>query len=111
MSERAYLAFVVKNIAEIHQEEDQIKRNAIYAAAEDFIKVLGLEDEDILVDFLGQQGDLTLYTTDMVRLDDVTAWGKKHVDKWKEMAAGIVGPDCQPYFEAEYEDGSMEMIE
>ena len=107
MSQSVYINFVVKNIQEIHEEEDEIKRNASYAAAQNFIKTIGFEHEEIIVDFIGQAGDLSLYSPGLINISGLTAWGEETVQKWKEMAFSVLGPDCRPVLEVEFADGGI----
>ena len=60
MSNQVYIAFIGKNNKEYHDAKDHSRIDAAYAEAKDFVQKCGLENEDVVVDYLGQEGDLTL---------------------------------------------------
>ncbi len=104
MSVNVNLSFEIHNIKEIHEEEDEVKRNAIYEAAKQFLEEEGILDQDMIVDFLGQEGYLAGYTTWPIIISGAYRWVPDVTKRWEEMAFRVLGPDCKPQVNVEYPD-------
>jgi len=104
MSVNLNLSFEIHHIKEIHEEEDEIKRNAIYEAAKKFLEEEGILDQDMIVDFLGQEGYLAGYTTSPIIISGAYRWVPDVTKRWEEMAFRVLGPGCKPKVEVEYPD-------
>ena len=104
MSVNLNVSFEIHNIAEIHSQEDETKRNAIYEAAKKFLDDEGILDQDMIVDFLGQEGYLAGYTTFPLVISRSYKWVPEVTERWAKMAIQVLGPDCKPKVEVEYPD-------
>jgi hypothetical protein len=104
MSVNLNISFEIHNIEEIHQEEDELKRNTIYEAAKKFLEEEGILNQDMLVDFLGQEGYLAAYTMSPLIISRSYSWVPDVTKRWEEMAISILGPSCKPIVKVEYPD-------
>lgn len=104
MSVNLDLSFEIHNIHHIHQEEDEVKRKAIVSAAEKFLQDEGILDQDMIVDFLGQEGYLAGYTTYPIIISRSYVWVPDVTERWEKMAHEVLGPDCDPKVVVEYPD-------
>lgn len=104
MSVNLNISFEIHNIKEIHEEEDETRRNAIYDAAKKFLEEEGILDQDMIVDFLGQEGYLAGYTTWPIIISGAYRWVPDVTKRWEEMAFRVLGPACKPKVEVEYPD-------
>lgn len=104
MSVNLDISFEIHNIEAIHKEETEVKRNEIYAAAKQFLTTEGILDQDMIVDFLGQEGYLAGYTTAPLSISRSYVWVPEVTKRWEDMAKSILGSTCQPKVVVEYED-------
>jgi len=104
MSINLNISFEVHNIKEIHDEEDETKRNELYKAAKKFLDDEGILDQDMIVDFLEQDGYLAAYTTFPIVVSRSYLWVPDVTERWAEMATKIVSPACKPLVQVEYPD-------
>ncbi|MCG8578188.1 MAG: hypothetical protein MI810_25135 [Flavobacteriales bacterium] len=93
------VSFEIHNIAQIHTEEDEVKRNLILEATNQFIKDEELPENEFIVDFLGQDGFLAAYTTGPIKVSKGFDWLDEASKRWNEMAHRVLGADCQPKVE------------
>lgn len=104
MSVNAKFRFEIHNIKDIHSQEDETKRDAIYDAAKNFLEEEGLLDNDVVVDFVGKEGYLCGYSTGWVILSQFDTWQPRVEKKWSEMAHSILGDSCKPELNFEFQD-------
>ncbi len=104
MSVNLNISFEIHNIKEIHYPRDETKRGAIMAAAEKFLADEGILDQDMLVDFLGQEGYLCGYTTYPLIISRSYLWVPDVTKRWEEMAYRVLGPTCEPKVVVDYPD-------
>jgi hypothetical protein len=104
MSVNLDISFEIHNIAEIHEEEREVKRDAIYEAAKTFLTAEGILDQDMIVDFLGQEGYLAAYTTYPLVISRSYVWVPDVTKRWEDMAKNVLGATCDPKVVVEYPD-------
>lgn len=104
MSVNLDISFEIHNIAAIHEDETEVKRNEIYEAAKKFLTEEGILDQDMIVDFLGQEGYLAGYTTYPLIISRSYVWVPDVTKRWEEMAKRILGENCQPKVVVDYPD-------
>jgi hypothetical protein len=104
MSVNLNISFEIHGIKEIHAQADKLKRNEIYEAANQFLDDEGILGQDMIVDFLGQEGYLAGYTTGPIIISKAYSWVPDVTKRWEEMAFRILGPACQPKVVVEYPD-------
>ncbi|NOQ75500.1 MAG: hypothetical protein GQ574_26055 [Crocinitomix sp.] len=108
MSVNLNISFEIHNIKEIHSQKDEIKRDEIFEAANKFLAEVGILSQGMIVDFLGQDGNLVGYTTSPIIISRSHLWVPDVTKKWKEMAIRIMGTSCKPFVAVEYPDEEME---
>lgn len=105
MSVNLNISFEIHNIKEIHElDDDDAKRNEIVAATKKFLDDEGILDQDMIVDFIGQEGYLAGYTTGPIIISRSYIWVPDVTKRWEEMAYRVMGPACQPKVVVEYPD-------
>jgi hypothetical protein len=104
MSVNLDISFEIHNIAAIHKDETEMKRNEIYEAANKFLTAERILDQDMIVDFLGQDGYLAGYTTYPLSISRSYLWVPDVTKRWEYMAKSILGATCQPKVVVEYPD-------
>ena len=104
MSVNLDVRFEIHDIKEIHYEEDEVKRNAIFEAANKFLSEEGILDQGMFVDFVGQAGYLSAYTTFPLIISRSYLWVPDVTERWKAMAHSILGASCTPKVVVDYPD-------
>ncbi|MCE3229388.1 MAG: hypothetical protein K0S32_3939 [Bacteroidetes bacterium] len=107
MSVNLHLSFEIHNIKDIHYMDDDTKRDEIIAAAKKFLTDENLYDQDMMIDFIGQEGYLAGYTSGPpVIISKADAWIPDVTKRWEEMAKSVLGESCQPKLVVENVDGN-----
>src|SRR5262245_10921423 len=88
---------------EIH-DFDESKRDALFAAAKQFLDEEDLRHPEVLLDFLGQEGYLCGYSTAPVIISGAHRWGPEVTERWKAMAERVNGGPCRALVTVEYAD-------
>lgn len=104
MSVNLHLRFEIHGIKAIHELEDETLRNSIYTEAQKFLEEEGILDQNMIVDFIGQEGVLCGYTTYPIIISRSYLWVPEVTKRWEEMAYRVLGKNCQPKVEVEYPD-------
>ncbi|MNK05506.1 hypothetical protein D3C87_233890 [compost metagenome] len=105
MSVNLNISFEIHNIQEIHTGEDETKRNEIYDAAKVFLDEIGILDQDMIIDFAGQDGNLVAYNAGFpLSISRSYLWIPEVTSKWEELAIRILGPTCKPIVDVDYPD-------
>lgn len=105
MSVNLNIRFEIHNIHEIHTREDETKRKEIYQATKDFLDEIGILDQDMIIDFAGQEGNLEAYNAGPpLIISRSYLWIPEVTSRWEELAFRILGPNCKPIVDVDYPD-------
>ena len=105
MSVNLNISFEIHNIQEIHTGEDETKRNEIYEAAKVFLDEIEILDQDMIIDFAGQDGYLEAYNAGFpLIISRYYLWIPEVTSRWEELAFRILGPTCKPIVDVDYPD-------
>lgn len=109
MSVNLNISLEIHNIKHIHESEDESKRDEVFDAAKKLLEKEGILDQDMILDFLGQEGHLAAYNAgNPLIISRSHDWVSRITKEWEEMAISILGDSCKPIVNVEYPDEESE---
>lgn len=104
MSVNLHIRFEIRNISDLHIIPDDPLKKELVKQAENFLRSEDILDQGMVVDFIGENGYLSAYTTYPLIISGSYKWVPYVTDGWKALAHRVMGPECQPSVTVDYPD-------